>query len=109
MSKPAKPDPASDPLVPLFKSLGLTQAKAAEAAKSPRNAVVLKDLIETHSLLTVGLDEKQASLIVALAGAIAKSEGLGQAEQAYAIKAITDGRLKSVDQVTSMSEFSYYA
>lgn len=99
----SKTDPTLNPLVSLFKSLGLTQAKALEAAKSPKSAAVLQDLIEKHSL--VGrTDEKQASLVVALAGQLSKSENVGEPERKYVIDKILEGDLKSVDQVTGMYE-----
>lgn len=100
MSKPAKADPATDPLIPLFTSIGLTKAKAVDAAKSPKNAAILKDIIETHPAVSQsGLDEKQAGLIVALAGAISKSSGIGHDERKFVIDRILHGDLKSVDQV----------
>ena len=66
MSKSEAPDTASYPLVSLFKSIGLTQAKAVEAAKSAKSANALKDLIESYSLVGK-LDDKQAVLVAALA------------------------------------------
>ncbi|KAJ7498739.1 glutamine-tRNA ligase [Mycena latifolia] len=87
MSKPAKADPALDPVVPLLISIGLSQAKAVEAVKSPKIAAELKDIIETYSLNTRAekLDDKQAGLIVALAG------------QLYVVQKIADAQLKTVD------------
>jgi glutaminyl-tRNA synthetase len=106
MSKPAKVDPSADPLIPLFTSIGLTKAKAVDAAKSPKNAAILKDIIETHTTVSQGkLDEKQASLIVALAGAISKSSGIGHSEREYVIAKIIEGKLKSVDQITGGHPF----
>ncbi|KAF8076578.1 glutamine-tRNA ligase [Lyophyllum atratum] len=107
MSKPAKqPDPVAHPLVPLFKSIGLSQAKALEAAKSPKSATILKDVIETHPVIARGeLDEKQAGLIVALAGALAKSDGIGAADRAYVVAKIIENKLKSVDQVTAAVKY----
>ncbi|KAK0206347.1 glutamine-tRNA ligase [Desarmillaria ectypa] len=100
----SKTDPTLNPLVSLFKSLGLTQAKALEAAKSPKSAAVLQYLIEKYSL--VGrTDEKQASLVVALAGQLAKSEKVGESERKYIIDKILEGDLKSVDQVTVATKY----
>lgn len=89
----------SDPLVDLFKSIGLTQAKANEAKKNPKSAAILKDLIEKHNLTAVGLDEKQAVLITAFAGNISKVSELGDDETSLVVKQILERRLKSVDQV----------
>ncbi|KAG6903466.1 hypothetical protein C0995_005489 [Termitomyces sp. Mi166 len=106
MSKPGKPNPATDPLVSLFKSIGLTQAKAQEAAKSPKSAVILKDIIESYPTVSSGeLDEKQAGLIVALSGALAKAS-VGSAEKDYLIATILKNRLKSVDQVAAAVKFA---
>ena len=79
-SKPAKPEAATDPLIPLFKSIGLNQAKAVEAAKSPKAAAVLKDLIEKHELAQ-NADEKKASLFAALASALSKVSSVATASQ----------------------------
>lgn len=84
------------PLVDVFKSIGLTQAKAAEAAKSPKSATTLRDLIEKYELVGK-LDEKQAGLVAALAVQLSKSN-VGEEETSYVVRAILDGRLKSVDQ-----------
>ncbi|KAF8917880.1 tRNA synthetases class I, catalytic domain-containing protein [Mucidula mucida] len=106
MAPPSKPD-SSNPLVSLFKSLGLSQAKAAEAAKSPKSAAILKELIEKYSLVSDqgGLDEKHANLVVALSGNLAKSESIGDAEQKYIIDKILEDKLKSVDQVSAASKY----
>ncbi|KAG6337226.1 hypothetical protein ID866_1856 [Astraeus odoratus] len=85
--------------VDLFKSIGLSQSKAAEAAKNPRSAAVLRDLIESYSLATPGLSEKQAVLVSALAVQLSKTQNVGPAERAYIVKAIREEKLKSVDQV----------
>ncbi|KAH9931766.1 glutaminyl-tRNA synthetase [Amylocystis lapponica] len=83
MSKPAD---ASADLVQLFKSIGLTQSKAAEAAKNPKSAGT----------------EKQAVLLSSLA---VQSGKLGTGERSYAVDAILDERLKSTDQVTAASKY----
>ncbi|KAG9218892.1 hypothetical protein CCMSSC00406_0000994 [Pleurotus cornucopiae] len=99
-SKTGKLNASGDPLIALFKSIGLNQAKAAEAAKSPKAAAILKDTIEKHSLATVSLDEKQASLFAALASAISKASDVGEQETSYIVARILDSKLKSVDQVS---------
>lgn len=88
--------------VDLFKSIGLPQAKAQEAAKSAKSATILKDLIEQHSLVGT-LDEKQAVLVASLSGQLAKSPNATDEGKGYVVTAIRDGRLKSVDQVAGMS------
>lgn len=86
-------------LIELFKSIGLTQSKAAEAAKSPKSAVTLKDIIEKKQLAGKNLDEKTSVLLAALA---VQGSKLEDAERGYAVDAILDGRLKSTDQVAGM-------
>ncbi|KAI0751547.1 glutaminyl-tRNA synthetase [Daedaleopsis nitida] len=83
-------------LIELFKKIGLTQAKAAEAAKSPKSAGTLKSIIETHDLTSKSLDDKQAVLLAVLA---VQGSKLGDGERSYAVDAILDGRLKTTDQV----------
>ncbi|KAJ7129481.1 tRNA synthetases class I, catalytic domain-containing protein [Mycena epipterygia] len=107
MSKPAKADPALDPVVPLLKSIGLSQAKAVEAVKSPKIAAELKDIIESHSLHTreEKLDDKQAGLVVALAGQLVKSDAIAEEKRAYVVRRITDAQLKTVDQVVAAAKY----
>lgn len=93
-------DPSSDPLVILFKSIGLTQSKAIEANKNPKSAALLKDLIERHNLEAVGLDEKQAVLVTAFAGNLSKAVAVGDPEKSFVVSKILEGKLKSVDQVS---------
>lgn len=101
MSKAAKADIQIDELVPLFKSIGLSQTKAQEAAKSPKNAAALKTIIQNNPMVSQNqLDEKQASLIVALAGALVKSSGVGHEETERIISKIMDGKLKTMDQIS---------
>lgn len=102
MSKPVKADPAADPVVPLLTSIGLSQAKAIEAVKSPKIAAELKDIVETYGLHTRAekLDDKQASLVVALAGQLVKSDPIAEDGRAYVVQRIVDARLKTVEQVT---------
>ena len=84
-------------LIELFKSIGLTQAKAAEAAKSAKSAATLKDVIEKKHLADKNLDEKTSVLLATLA---VQSSKLGEPERDYVVDAILDGRLKSTDQVS---------
>ncbi|KAJ7683991.1 tRNA synthetases class I, catalytic domain-containing protein [Mycena rosella] len=107
MSKPVKADPALDPVVPLLKAIGLSQAKAVEAVKSPKIAAELKDIIEAYSLHTRAekLDDKQAGLIVALAGQLVKSEPIAEEKRAYVVRKIADAQLKTVDQVTAAAKY----
>jgi glutaminyl-tRNA synthetase len=102
MSKVAKSEIATDGLVPLFRSIGLSQAKAQEATKSPKHAAVLKNIIENHPMLSQsGLGDKQAGLVVTLAGSLVKSSGIaGHGETELIVSKIVDEKLKTVDQVS---------
>ena len=91
--------PETAAYIDLFKSIGLTQAKAAEAAKSAKSAEILQGLIERYSL-TGRVDEKQAGLVAALA---VQGTKIGEDERGYVVDAIIDGRLKSTDQVNGAS------
>ncbi|KAF9076844.1 tRNA synthetases class I, catalytic domain-containing protein [Rhodocollybia butyracea] len=106
MSKSAKEVKPEDDLIPLFKSIGLTQAKAAEASKSAKSAATLKSLIEKYSLASRGLDEKHAGLVAALAGQIAKSSEISGESEKYVLDRILDEKLKSVDQVTAAVKYA---
>jgi glutaminyl-tRNA synthetase len=102
---PPKAEPAaSEPMIDQFKAFGLSQAKAAEAAKTPKSAGILKILIEdpVYGLAGKTLDEKQAVLVAAFAVQLSKTD-VGVDERAYIIRAVESGRVKSVDQVTGES------
>jgi glutaminyl-tRNA synthetase len=92
--------PETTAYIDLFKSIGLTQAKASEAAKNAKSAALLQGLIERHALTGGHIDEKQAGLVAALAVQGAK---IGEDERDYVVSAIIDGRLKSTDQVNGAS------
>jgi glutaminyl-tRNA synthetase len=103
----AKAEPASTgPMVEQFKALGLSQAKATEAAKSPKSAGILKTFIEdpVYELVGKTLDEKAATLVSAFAIQLAKTD-LGEAERRYVIDAVQSGRLKSTDQISGERRF----
>ncbi|KAI6047479.1 glutaminyl-tRNA synthetase [Pisolithus marmoratus] len=91
--------PPSEDFVSLFKSAGLPQSKAAEAAKNAKGAAILRDLILSHNLVSAGLSEKQAVLVSALALQLGKAQNVGGEERAYIVNAILEEKLKSVDQV----------
>src|SRR5712691_1985199 len=101
MAPPKGTPPENATYINLFKSIGLTQAKASEAAKSAKSAALLQDLIERHALTGGRIDEKQAGLVAALAVQGAK---IGEDERGYVVDAIVDGRLKSTDQVNGTSQ-----
>lgn len=90
-------DPETSALISLFQTIGLSGPKATDAARNPKNAASLKELIEQNDLKESGLTEKDGALIAGLAVSGAK---LGLAERSYAARAIVDGRLKTTDQVT---------
>ncbi|KZT72536.1 glutaminyl-tRNA synthetase [Daedalea quercina L-15889] len=99
---PKGDNPETAELIELFKSIGLTQSKAAEAAKSPKSAAVLKDIIRTNSLSAEQIEEKQAVLLASLA---VQGSKLEEREREYAVTAILDGRLKSTDQVSAATKY----
>lgn len=96
MPPPKADNPEIVELIQLFKSIGLSQSKAAEAAKSPKGATSLREIIQVHGLKEKSLDEKQAVLLAALA---VQGGKLGEGERAYVVDAVLDGRLKSTDQI----------
>ena len=91
--------------IDLFTSIGLSHAKASEAAKSAKSAALLEGLIERHALAGGRIDEKQAGLVAALAVQGAK---IGEDERGYVVNAIIDGRLKSTDQVNGASQHVFF-
>lgn len=101
MAPPKGSSPETSAYIDLFKSIGLTQAKASEAAKNAKSAALLRGLIEQHALAGGRIDEKQAGLVAALAVQGAK---IGEDERGYVVRAIIDGRLKSTDQVNGASQ-----
>lgn len=107
MSKPVDMDPDTDPLVVLFRSMGLTQAKALEAVKAPKSAAILKDIIESHNDAVTGLEEKRATLLASLAVLLSKAPSVAIDERAFVVQAVLDSKLKSVDQITGRSGTTY--
>ncbi|KII94900.1 hypothetical protein PLICRDRAFT_128224 [Plicaturopsis crispa FD-325 SS-3] len=105
MASQSKAPPPESDLISLFKSINLTQAKAAEAAKSPKSAAVLQEIIKSHDLAAQGLDEKQAVLTAAFASQVAKIATAGDGEKGYVVDAILKGKLKSVDQVSAATSY----
>lgn len=90
-------DPAVASLIATFQTLGLSSSKATDAARNPKNAAILKEIVDSNDLSSRGLDEKRAALVATLA---IQSGNLGEKERSYVVDAIVDGRLKSVDQVS---------
>lgn len=90
-------DPAIASLISSFKALGLPEAKAVEAAKSPKNAASLKALIDQADLTKANLDEKKAFLILSLSIAASK---LDDDARLHVAGAVVDGRLKSAEQLS---------
>ncbi|KAI0729306.1 glutaminyl-tRNA synthetase [Fomitopsis betulina] len=99
---PKGDNPETAEIIALFKTIGLTQPKAAEAAKSPKSAAVLKEIIETNKLAEKHIEEKQAVLLASFA---VQGSKLGDREREYAVEAILDGRLKTTDQVSAASKY----
>ena len=90
-----------DALATRFGTIGLSQAKAKDAAKSPKIAEPLKHLVEAFKLSERSVNEKQASLLVHLAPP--SSRLAGDEEIGYIVDKIIDGKLKSTDQVNGGS------
>ncbi|KAG8901297.1 hypothetical protein FRB99_005412 [Tulasnella sp. 403] len=95
-------DPVIAELIATFEGVGLTKSKATDAARNPKNAAVLKELVDQNNLQSKSLDEKKASLVASFA---ISGGRLGQAERTYVVDAIADGRLKSVDQVSASAKY----
>ena len=91
-----------DALAAMFETIGLNQAKAKDAAKSPKIAEPLKHLVETFELSERSVNDKQASLFVYFAPPSSKLAG--DQEREYIIDRIIDGKLKSTDQVNGESD-----
>lgn len=104
MAPPKGTPPETAAYINLFKSIGLSQAKASEAAKSAKSAALLQGLIERYALTGGRIDEKQAGLVAALA---VQGVKVGEDERGYIVQAIIDGRLKSTDQVNGASQHSW--
>ncbi|KIJ70137.1 hypothetical protein HYDPIDRAFT_77500 [Hydnomerulius pinastri MD-312] len=97
----------SDTFIPVFQSIGLSQSKAAEAAKNAKSATVLRGLIESHDLASKSdpLGEKRAVLVAALAVQLSKSQNVSDDGAGYIVKAIREERLKSTDQVNVAAKY----
>lgn len=97
-------DPETAAQITTFKSIGLSDAKATEVARSPKQAVILSSLIDKVGLVqrkeSGELDDKKTSLILALCVAAASASKLEEEGTVYALEAILDGRLKSNEQVS---------
>jgi glutaminyl-tRNA synthetase len=89
-------DPAIASIISQFQSIGLTQAKAIDVARNPKNAASLSDIILKNSLQDKGLDSKQGALLTTLA---VSGQQLNLSGRNYICTAIVDGRLRSEDQV----------
>ena len=83
-----------------FETIGLNQAKAKDAAKSPKIAEPLKHLVDTFKLTERSVNDKQASLLVHFAPP--SSRLTGDNERGYIVDKIIDGKLKSTDQVNGV-------
>ena len=102
---PSKPTPSTEEINALaakFETIGLNQAKAKDAAKSPKIAEPLKHLVETFKLSERSVNDKQASLLVHFAAPGSKLAG--DPERGYIVDRIVDGKLKSTDQVNGQSD-----
>ncbi|KAL1735985.1 tRNA synthetases class I, catalytic domain-containing protein [Schizophyllum commune] len=93
--------------VPLFEAIGLPHAKAVEAAKSAKQAAALKDIIEKYQLdkREPKLEEKQAGLISALAGQVAKAQNTTEEARDFVVDKILEGKLKTTDQAVAAAKY----
>ena len=105
--KPTLTTEEIDALATKFETIGLNPVKARDAAKSSKIAEPLKHLIEAFKLSERPVNEKQASLLVHLAPPSLKLAG--DKERGYIVDKITNGELKSTDQVNGESGYSYTA
>lgn len=89
-------DPAVAAVIAQFQSIGLTQAKATDVARNPKNSASLSDLVSKNSLQDKGIDAKRGALLTTLA---VSGQQLDESGRSYICGAIVDGRLKSEDQI----------
>lgn len=86
-------------LTQYFTSCGLSSVRATELCANPKQAKPAAVLFRAHHLETVGLNDKQASLVVQ----VSKDGGkIGEQEKDYTVRAIVEGRIKSGEQVLGM-------
>src|SRR5260370_41116693 len=92
-------DPAIAALISAFRAIGLTESKAIEAARSPKNAAALNTLIDRADLSNEEkkLDEKMATLIALVSNAASK---LDDPAKLHVVRALTDRRIKSGEQLS---------
>lgn len=91
---------SSSDLVALFTRAGLAKAKADELIKSTKSAAILKEIIETNRDVASGVEEKTAMLLSALSVTLSKAGGIDAMKRDYAVKAILESKLVSVDQIS---------
>ncbi|KAF9779998.1 glutaminyl-tRNA synthetase [Thelephora terrestris] len=101
--KPTLTTEEIDVLAEKFETIGLNQAKAKDAAKSPKIAEPLKHLVETFKLAERSVSDKQASLLVHFAPPSSKLSN--DQERKYIVDRIIDGKLKSTDQVNAAIKY----
>ncbi|KAL9712895.1 Glutaminyl-tRNA synthetase [Leucoagaricus gongylophorus] len=101
----SKITPENESHVRFFESFGLTTAKALEAAKSPKPANILKELIEQINLGVKDFGQETGVLLVTLAIELSKSPSCTNTEREYVLKRIVNGDLKTVDQVNAAVKF----
>ena len=96
----------------LFKSIGLSDAKSLEVARSSKQATVLSSLIDRANLRerkeAGELDEKKLALLLSLCVACATSAKLDERSKLYALEAILSGRLKSNEQISGALACFYH-
>lgn len=89
-------DPSVQSLLSHFQAINLSSTKANETVRNPKSANSLKEIIDRNNLTGANLEEKQSNLVLQLA---LQGLKLDTVQQDYIVKYVTDGKLKSGDQI----------
>lgn len=89
-------DPNVQSLLSHFQAINLSSTKANETVRNPKSANSLKEIIDRNNLTKANLEEKQGNLVLQLA---LQGLKLDAVQQDYIVKYVTDGKLKSGDQI----------
>lgn len=99
-------DPETAAQIVALKSIGLSDTKSFEVARSSKQATILASLIDRANLRekreSGELDEKKVALLLSLCVACAASAKLDDENKLYALDAILSGRLKSNEQISGI-------
>ncbi|RUP49348.1 tRNA synthetases class I, catalytic domain-containing protein [Jimgerdemannia flammicorona] len=89
-------------LISLFQNIGLTEQKAKESAKNKKLAPALETSITEAGFATTGCEKDIGALLYALASTVTKD---ALPHLPYIAKQISNGKLKTVDQVSAAIKF----